>query len=176
MVEPTECGEDLNSKSPDHKASCFQSTEVEPDHISDETVCVEVPKCLEAKQQTAERQLPKKTEERQESICTILNSHQESAEASPGSSQRSIEILSSPEESFSLKAASDPVIVINSSSDEDEEEMDLELSDSDPVAECYRIFMEANNQEGGGGDQEQPEVPVGLLPNCLKRAKCLLVK
>uniref|UniRef100_A0A3Q3EBM6 Putative exonuclease GOR n=1 Tax=Hippocampus comes TaxID=109280 RepID=A0A3Q3EBM6_HIPCM len=178
VVELIECVEDFTSKSPNHKVSCFQSTEVEPDHISDEdneTVCVKVPKCLETKRHTAECQLPKKTEERQESICTIPNSHQESAEASPGSSQLSIEILSSPKESFSLKAASDTVIIINSSSDEDEEEMDVELSDSDPVAECYRIFMEANNQEGGG-DQEQPEAPVGLLPNYLKRAKCLLLK
>ncbi|XP_019741088.1 putative exonuclease GOR [Hippocampus comes] len=162
VVELIECVEDFTSKSPNHKVSCFQSTEVEPDHISDEdneTVCVKVPKCLETKRHTAECQLPKKTEERQESICTIPNSHQESAEASPGSSQLSIEILSSPKESFSLKAASDTVIIINSSSDEDEEEMDVELSDSDPVAECYRIFMEANNQEGGG-DQEQPEAPM----------------
>ncbi|XP_051922876.1 RNA exonuclease 1 homolog isoform X2 [Hippocampus zosterae] len=161
VVELTECVEDFNSKSPDHNSRCFQFTEVEPDHISDkdnETVCVEVPKCLEAKRQTAERQLSMKTEECQESICTLPNSHQEAAEASLGSSPLSIEIPSSPEESFSLKAATDAVIVINSSSDEDEEEMDVELSDSDPVAECYRIFMEANNKEDGGGDQEPPEM------------------
>ncbi|XP_077376903.1 uncharacterized protein LOC144018542 isoform X2 [Festucalex cinctus] len=74
------------------------------------------------------------------------------------------EILSSREDSFSLQAAAADnngvnVIVISSTSDEDEEEeLDMELSDSDPVEECYRIFMEANNQDSAG--QEQSEVPM----------------
>uniref|UniRef100_A0A673C5E5 Zgc:152968 n=1 Tax=Sphaeramia orbicularis TaxID=375764 RepID=A0A673C5E5_9TELE len=51
------------------------------------------------------------------------------------------------------------VIVIVSSSDEMEELdlSDVDFSDTDPVEECYRIFMEANNEDKG--NEEQP-VPV----------------
>ncbi|KAM9810538.1 uncharacterized protein ACB057_004481 [Neosynchiropus ocellatus] len=46
------------------------------------------------------------------------------------------------------------VIVIRSSSDDDVNCSDLELSDSDPMEECYRIFMEAHNDVEG--QHEQP--------------------
>ncbi|XP_019111228.2 RNA exonuclease 1 homolog isoform X2 [Larimichthys crocea] len=52
-------------------------------------------------------------------------------------------------------------IIIDSSSD-DEGELnysEIELSDSDPMEECYRIFMEANNEDKG--TDEQPDVTVG---------------
>ncbi|XP_059192195.1 RNA exonuclease 1 homolog isoform X2 [Centropristis striata] len=55
------------------------------------------------------------------------------------------------------------VIVISSSSgDEDElNYSDIELSDSDPMEECYRIFMEANNEVNG--NEEQPDTSVGAM-------------
>ncbi|KAL6114778.1 uncharacterized protein ACO6RY_05461 [Pungitius sinensis] len=50
------------------------------------------------------------------------------------------------------------VILIASSSDEDElKYSEVELSDSDPMEECYRIFMEANEEQG---DEKQPGVSV----------------
>ncbi|XP_029998536.1 RNA exonuclease 1 homolog [Sphaeramia orbicularis] len=53
------------------------------------------------------------------------------------------------------------VIVIVSSSDEMEELdlSDVDFSDTDPVEECYRIFMEANNEDKG--NEEQPVVSFG---------------
>lgn len=56
------------------------------------------------------------------------------------------------------------VILINSSSDEEEEGPNhsaVELSDSDPMEECYRIFMEANNE--GKGTEETPSACVSSL-------------
>lgn len=58
------------------------------------------------------------------------------------------------------------IILINSSSEEEEEEEGLnhsgmELSDSDPMEECYRIFMEANNEEKG--TEETPGAHVSSL-------------
>lgn len=57
------------------------------------------------------------------------------------------------------------IILINSSSDEEEEEglnhSGMELSDSDPMEECYRIFMEANNEEKG--TEETPGAHVSSL-------------
>uniref|UniRef100_A0AAQ4RSK3 Exonuclease domain-containing protein n=1 Tax=Gasterosteus aculeatus aculeatus TaxID=481459 RepID=A0AAQ4RSK3_GASAC len=50
------------------------------------------------------------------------------------------------------------VIRITSSSDEDElKYSEAEFSDSDPMEECYRIFMEANEERG---DEKQPDVSV----------------
>ncbi|XP_028433492.1 RNA exonuclease 1 homolog isoform X4 [Perca flavescens] len=62
-----------------------------------------------------------------------------------------------------LFGTEDEVITICSSSD-DEDELnysEMELSDSDPMEECYRIFMEANNEDKG--NDEQPEVSVGAM-------------
>ncbi|KAM9821978.1 RNA exonuclease 1 homolog isoform 2-T2 [Syngnathus typhle] len=145
MIDLTECVE----KSPDPKASISQYAEdaTKRDAISDKSnqrLCVEVSKYLSAVRQTTEGQPPKKSG--QESSCAQIDSHQVSAEAS------------SLKEPLSEKAAHEDVIVIDSSSDEDEDAMAVELSDSDPVEECYRIFMEANNQEHTV--QQQPEVPM----------------
>lgn len=55
------------------------------------------------------------------------------------------------------------VITIDSSSD-DEDELnysEIELSDSDTMEECYRIFMEANNEDKG--NDVQPSVCVSML-------------
>ncbi|KAM7391229.1 hypothetical protein PAMP_021933 [Pampus punctatissimus] len=62
-----------------------------------------------------------------------------------------------------VKADNGEVIVIVSSSDEDEElnYSEVELSDSDPMEECYRIFMEANNMEEG--NEEHPDMSVGAV-------------
>ncbi|XP_035864920.1 RNA exonuclease 1 homolog isoform X3 [Sander lucioperca] len=62
-----------------------------------------------------------------------------------------------------LFGTEDEVITICSSSD-DEDELnysEMELSDSDPMEECYRIFMEANNEDKG--NDKQPEVSVGAM-------------
>lgn len=66
-------------------------------------------------------------------------------------------------EQLLFKAENGDVIIIDSSSDEEEEGCnysEVELSDSDPMEECYRIFMEANEE---GGNEEQPDVPVSML-------------
>ncbi|XP_042276575.1 RNA exonuclease 1 homolog [Thunnus maccoyii] len=63
-----------------------------------------------------------------------------------------------------VRADNGEIIIIVSSSDDEEEELnysDVELSDSDPMEECYRIFMEANNEEKG--NEGQPEVSVGAI-------------
>lgn len=57
---------------------------------------------------------------------------------------------------FVMEDADEEFIVIQSSSDEEELNYS-ELSDSDPMEECYRIFMEANEEKG---NEEQPDVSV----------------
>ncbi|XP_054628304.1 RNA exonuclease 1 homolog isoform X2 [Dunckerocampus dactyliophorus] len=91
--------------------------------------------------------------------CTAAHSHQGPAEPSPGSSQLQTEAESSPVSSSEhplSKAAKREVIVIVSSSDEEEEQgyPGLDLSDSDPEEECYRIFMEAEES----ANHQQPEI------------------
>ncbi|XP_038156441.1 RNA exonuclease 1 homolog [Cyprinodon tularosa] len=55
------------------------------------------------------------------------------------------------------------VIVINSSAEEDElDYLEMELSDSDPMEECYRIFMEANGEERGNEEQGSTSMTVGM--------------
>lgn len=46
-----------------------------------------------------------------------------------------------------LEKDDDRVIVIDSSSDDERNYLEIELSDSDPMEECYRIFMEENGQK-----------------------------
>lgn len=46
-----------------------------------------------------------------------------------------------------LEEEDDRVIVIDSSSDNERNYLEMELSDSDPMEECYRIFMEENEQK-----------------------------
>ncbi|XP_030593372.1 putative exonuclease GOR isoform X3 [Archocentrus centrarchus] len=62
-----------------------------------------------------------------------------------------------------VRADNEEVILINSSSEEEEEDKlnysEMELSDSDPMEECYRIFMEANDEEKG--NEECPGAPTG---------------
>uniref|UniRef100_A0A3Q0QZ88 Zgc:152968 n=1 Tax=Amphilophus citrinellus TaxID=61819 RepID=A0A3Q0QZ88_AMPCI len=64
-----------------------------------------------------------------------------------------------------VRADNEEVILINSSSEEEEEDKlnysEMELSDSDPMEECYRIFMEANDEEKG--NEECPGAPVSRL-------------
>ncbi|XP_061622993.1 putative exonuclease GOR isoform X2 [Phyllopteryx taeniolatus] len=153
VIDLTKCVEGLDGKCPDSEVACFQAAEFEMDQDNnldedDKSVCVEI-----TRQTTECRPIKKKH-------CTTPDSHQEPAEAFPGSSHLQPEIGSSPKELLSWKAGNDAVIVIGSSSDEDEEqeELDMELSDGDPTEECYRIFMEANNEESSS--QEQPEVPM----------------
>lgn len=73
--------------------------------------------------------------------------------AEPGSSRRQ-----------SLAADQPSIIVIESNSDDDEDDeptySELDLSDSDPMEECYRIFMEDNNKDKGN---ELPQTPVSTL-------------
>lgn len=55
------------------------------------------------------------------------------------------------------------IIYIKSSSDEDDNDelnySDLDLSDSDPMEECFRIFMEENGKDKGN---ELPQTPVSM--------------
>uniref|UniRef100_UPI0037E97160 RNA exonuclease 1 homolog n=1 Tax=Semicossyphus pulcher TaxID=241346 RepID=UPI0037E97160 len=59
-----------------------------------------------------------------------------------------------------VKADGEEVIIIDSSSDGEDElnYSEMELSDSDPMEECYRIFMEANNEDKG--HDGEPDVSV----------------
>ncbi|XP_069379544.1 RNA exonuclease 1 homolog isoform X3 [Paralichthys olivaceus] len=69
---------------------------------------------------------------------------------------------SSSETTEQLKAGHEEVIIISSSEDEQElNYSDVELSESDPMEECYRIFMEANNEDKG--NKEQPDVSVAAM-------------
>uniref|UniRef100_A0A3B4ZP67 Uncharacterized LOC103375798 n=1 Tax=Stegastes partitus TaxID=144197 RepID=A0A3B4ZP67_9TELE len=67
-----------------------------------------------------------------------------------------------PTEQRLVGAGGDEVIII--SSDDEAGALnysEMELSDSDPMEECYRIFMEANNEDRG--TEHQPDVSVSLL-------------
>lgn len=65
-----------------------------------------------------------------------------------------------------LVADQHSVIVIESNSEDDDDDDDeptyseLDLSDSDPMEECYRIFMEDNNKDKAN---ELPQTPVSTL-------------
>ncbi|XP_045890880.1 RNA exonuclease 1 homolog isoform X2 [Micropterus dolomieu] len=70
-------------------------------------------------------------------------------------------VESSTEQLLVKEEDTEDLIIIDSSSD-DENELnysEMELSDSDPMEECYRIFMEANSKDQG--NEEQPDVSVG---------------
>ncbi|KAG9275696.1 hypothetical protein AMEX_G10246 [Astyanax mexicanus] len=56
-----------------------------------------------------------------------------------------------------LMAAANQVIEIGSSSSEELNYSDLDLSDTDPMEECYRIFMEANGAENPTAQDGVPE-------------------
>jgi len=49
--------------------------------------------------------------------------------------------------SAAMTGSNNEVIVVDSSSDEELRYSDLDLSETDPMEECYRIFMEANQNE-----------------------------
>lgn len=60
-----------------------------------------------------------------------------------------------------LEKVDNTVIITDSSSDDDQlNYSEIELSDSDPMEECYRIFMKANEDKGS---DEQPDVSVSML-------------
>ncbi|KAM3610176.1 uncharacterized protein V6R79_000157 [Siganus canaliculatus] len=76
-----------------------------------------------------------------------------------------------PTESLLENVANKGVIIIESSSEDEDElhHLEMELSDSDPMEECYRIFMEENEDKGnvdqfdvsvGAADTEKPELDV----------------
>ncbi|XP_071339683.1 RNA exonuclease 1 homolog isoform X2 [Trachinotus anak] len=80
------------------------------------------------------------------------------------------ESSSEPTEQLLMKADNKEVIIISSSGEEELNYSDVELSDSDPMEECYRIFMEANNEDKekeeetgmsvGATDVQRPELNV----------------
>ncbi|XP_026178439.2 RNA exonuclease 1 homolog isoform X3 [Mastacembelus armatus] len=83
-----------------------------------------------------------------------------------GSSQFQAQVLSSSVDlnlTNRAEADNEEVIIISSSSDEEEEfnYSEVELSDSDPEEECYRIFMEANNEEKR--NEELPSTSVSAM-------------
>ncbi|KAM9858576.1 RNA exonuclease 1 homolog [Aulostomus maculatus] len=112
------------------------------------------------------------------------DAHLEPAGSPPGSSQHQTWHVASvrsglkkgnelssvpPTEQFLVKSDNAEVIIIGSSSDEDEDEYNYsgaELSDSDPMEECYRIFMEANEERA---HEEQP--PVSVEPTEVEKAE-----
>uniref|UniRef100_A0A665WZZ6 Zgc:152968 n=1 Tax=Echeneis naucrates TaxID=173247 RepID=A0A665WZZ6_ECHNA len=55
-----------------------------------------------------------------------------------------------------LNKGCDEKVIVISSSEEEFHYSDVEFSDSDPMEECYRIFMEANNEDNG--NEKQPTV------------------
>ncbi|XP_077571027.1 uncharacterized protein LOC144195336 isoform X2 [Stigmatopora nigra] len=138
LIDLTQSAEDLDGKGSDTSV-CSQSA-VEgtaQHHISDsyeEPLAVELPDRVET-MCSVECQPSKESVEELGSTanCTMRPSHQE-------------------------PTGDDNVIVIDSSSDEDHEDLYMELSDSDPLEECYRIFMEANNEELE--HHEQLELPM----------------
>ncbi|XP_057687868.1 RNA exonuclease 1 homolog isoform X2 [Corythoichthys intestinalis] len=130
VIDLTESPEAPDATSP-NSSQCSQSDDEETvhHHISnqyDEPLFVEVPRSVECHP-------PKKSVQEFGSTAksNTRHSHQELTENDD-----------------------DDVIVISSSSDEDQDDLDIELSDGDPTEECYRIFMEAKNQEVDR--QEQP--------------------
>ncbi|XP_043096877.1 RNA exonuclease 1 homolog [Puntigrus tetrazona] len=62
-----------------------------------------------------------------------------------------------PSQAFASAGSNNEAIMIDSSSDEELRYSDLDLSESDPMEECYRIFMEANQNEGPVVQCDPPE-------------------
>ncbi|XP_060894427.1 RNA exonuclease 1 homolog isoform X2 [Labrus mixtus] len=79
--------------------------------------------------------------------------------ASGSSSAQAGHISSESIEQPSMTADGEEVIIIDSCSDNEDElnYSEIELSDDDPMEECYRIFMEANEDNGS---EEHPDVSV----------------
>ncbi|XP_028312575.1 RNA exonuclease 1 homolog isoform X2 [Gouania willdenowi] len=65
-----------------------------------------------------------------------------------------VEISSKNSEQLSIKTPTKEVIIISSDEEEGLKYSDMDLSDSDPMEECYRIFMEANEEESGKNDSD----------------------
>lgn len=59
-----------------------------------------------------------------------------------------------------VEKAHDIITVPDSSSDDELNYSEMDLSDSDPMEECYRIFMEENEEKGIA---EQPEAAVSIV-------------
>ncbi|XP_029916017.1 RNA exonuclease 1 homolog [Myripristis murdjan] len=75
-----------------------------------------------------------------------------------------------PSEKVSVKAGNQDVIIISSSSDEEEfNYSEMELSDSDPMEECYRIFMESKEEQQGAA--EPAAAPVGEVDVVMPEVK-----
>ncbi|XP_008416192.1 RNA exonuclease 1 homolog isoform X4 [Poecilia reticulata] len=108
----------------------------------------------------------------QSQLCVLHNgektemkdfTNQKQVEAAQGSSQiqihnvRSVNPHSRSESAEQLLQEEDEAVIIIDSSPEDEDHEDevnySELSESDPMEECYRIFMEANTEEKGSEEQ-----------------------
>lgn len=91
---------------------------------------------------------------------TLCVQYEEKAENSV-SSDLADKAESGPSEQLLVKADNE-VIIIESSSDEEElNYSEVDLSDSDPMEECYRIFMEANNENKG--NEEQSDMSVSMI-------------
>lgn len=73
--------------------------------------------------------------------------------------------------SAAMAGSNNEAIVIDSSSDEELRYSDLDLSESDPMEECYRIFMESNQNEGPVV-QCDPPVSIHVLCNFLLYLSC----
>ncbi|KAM9476985.1 uncharacterized protein Hap1MRO34_009919 [Clarias gariepinus] len=84
---------------------------------------------------------------------TIPSSHTELKPAAPTMDLTGGQFLQTPP---ALQCETDD-ITVDSSSSEDLNYSDIDLSESDPMEECYRIFMEANKDEGATFQGDKPE-------------------
>ncbi|KAM8760993.1 uncharacterized protein AB9X84_008854 isoform 2-T2 [Acanthopagrus schlegelii] len=100
-----------------------------------------------------------------EPVESVLGSNQGPAwDMSSASSLTCIaESSSTSTEQLLGRADNKEVITIDSSSDNEDElnDSEIDLSDSDTMEECYRIFMEANNEDEG--NYVRPSVSVGAI-------------
>lgn len=73
------------------------------------------------------------------------------------SSQNQTKLAESSESNQYLEKDNGRVIIIDSTSEDEMNYSDIDVSDSDPMEECYRIFMEENEQKQ---TEELPDAPV----------------
>ncbi|XP_070689095.1 RNA exonuclease 1 homolog [Pempheris klunzingeri] len=149
-----------------------QTTEPAQNRVSNQTSRKCVPPVLPQSQKTPNKK-PGQMQGKASVNHVSPEGYLESAEPASGSSH-SLALHKSLASSFTkgaesssasaeqpLVKADSEVIFIGSSSDDEQNYSEVELSDSDPMEECYRIFMEANSKEKG--NEEQPDLSVASM-------------
>lgn len=77
-------------------------------------------------------------------------------ELNPATTSLDLTAVQTLQKAPSLLGATDEKITVDSSSSEEVNYSDLDLSESDPMEECYRIFMEANKAEDPSVQGDMP--------------------